>query len=300
MTITSVPGVRVGHWTDPQARTGCTVVVLPEPNVTAVEVRGGAPGTRETDLLAVGSRIDQVQAILLTGGSAFGLAAADGVMRELAADGRGHPTPVMPVPLVPAAVVFDLSPQGTRPGPEQGAAAYRAASADPVEMGWVGAGAGTSSAKWRGFEFRVRTGIGSALAPMADGMVVGALVVLNPVGDVFTLEGEPLTGGPPIPPPPAQPPRPLVNTTLVVVATSIQLRRTELTRLTIRAHDAIGACVRPSHTRYDGDVVFASACGVETGDLDLAAEAAFVATGRAIEAAVRAQPGAGEPPRTVP
>jgi L-aminopeptidase/D-esterase-like protein len=302
MTITSVPGVKVGHWTDPEARTGCTVVVLPEPNVTAVEVRGGAPGTRETDLLAVGSRIDQVQAILLTGGSAFGLAAADGVMRELAADGRGHPTPVMPIPLVPAAVVFDLPPQGggTRPGPDQGAAAYRAASADPVEMGWVGAGAGTSSAKWRGFEFRVRTGIGSATAAMADGRPVGALVVLNPVGDVFTLEGEPLTGGPPIPPPPALPPRPLVNTTLVVVATPIQLRRTDLTRLTIRAHDAIGACVRPAHTRYDGDVVFASACGIEAGDVDLAAEAAFVATGRAIEAAVRAQSEPAEPPPAVP
>ena len=290
MTLTAIPGVAVGHWTDAELRTGCTVVVLPEPNVTAVEVRGGAPGTRETDLLAVGSRIEQVQAILLTGGSAFGLSAADGVMRELLADGRGHQTPVTRVPLVPAAVVFDipLEGNGVRPGPEEGAAAYRAATPDPVEMGRVGAGAGTSSAKWRGFEFKVPTGIGSAVADTADARLVGVLVVLNPVGDVFTLEGESLTGGTPIPPSPALLPRPLVNTTLVVVATNSAFTRAELTHLKIRAHDAVGACIRPSHTRYDGDVVFVSSCGDEIGDLDLAAEATFVATGRAIEAAVKA------------
>lgn len=289
MTLTAIPGVRVGHWTDPEGRTGCTVVVLPEPNVTAVEVRGGAPGTRETDLLAVGSRIDQVQAILLTGGSAFGLGAADGVMAELLADGRGHQTPVLRVPLVPAAVVFDVPMDGGgfRPGPEQGALAYRAATSYPVEMGLVGAGTATSAAKWRGFEFKVLTGIGSAVASTADGRLVGALVVLNPVGDVFSLEGEPLTGGPPVPPAPALLPRPLVNTTLVVVAVNAAFTRAELSTLKVRAHDAVGACIRPAHTRYDGDVVFVSACGDETGDLDLAAEAAFVATGRAIEAAVR-------------
>lgn len=289
MTLTAIPGVRVGHWTDPEGRTGCTVVVLPEPNVTAVEVRGGAPGTRETDLLAVGSRIDQVQAILLTGGSAFGLGAADGVMAELLADGRGHQTPVLRVPLVPAAVVFDVPMDGGgfRPGSEQGALAYRAATSDQVEMGLVGAGTATSAAKWRGFEFKVPTGIGSAVASTADGRLVGALVVLNPVGDVFSLEGEPLTGGPPVPPAPALLPRPLVNTTLVVVAVNAAFTRAELSTLKVRAHDAVGACIRPAHTRYDGDVVFVSACGSETGDLDLAAEAAFVATGRAIEAAVR-------------
>jgi L-aminopeptidase/D-esterase-like protein len=290
MTLTAIPGLRVGHWTDPERRTGCTVVVLPEPNVTTVEVRGGAPGTRETDLLAVGSRIEQVQAILLTGGSAFGLAAADGVVRELETDGRGHQTPVVRVPLVPAAVVFDLSPEGEgiRPGPEQGAAAYRAATSDPVPMGRVGAGAATSSAKWRGFELRVPTGVGSAVTDTGDGHIVAALVVLNPVGDVFTLEGESLTGGSMVPGPPAQLPRPLVNTTLVVVAGSSSFTRAELVQVRIRAHDAIGACIRPSHTRYDGDVVFVSACGKTPGDLDLGAEAAFVATGRAIEAAVRA------------
>jgi L-aminopeptidase/D-esterase-like protein len=294
VTITSILGVKVGHWTDRVNNTGCTVVVLPEPNVTTVEVRGGAPGTRETDLLAVGMRVEQVQAVLLTGGSAFGLAAADGVVRELAADGRGHPTPAGPVPIVPAAVVFDLPLEGggRRPGPEEGAAAYRAATAEPVTMGRVGAGAGTSSAKWRGFEFLMLTGIGSASVDTPDGCRVGAIVVLNPVGDVFTLEGEALTGGSMVPPKPALPPLPiastLTNTTLVVVATSAAFTRAELTRLAIRSHDAIAACVRPAHTRFDGDLVFVSACGSDRRDVDLAAEAAFVATGRAIEAGVRA------------
>ena len=293
MTITSIPGIEVGHWTDAENRTGCTVVVLPEPNVTTVEVRGGAPGTRETDLLAVGMRVEQATAILLTGGSAFGLAAADGVVRELAADGRGHPTPAGRVPIVPGAVVFDLPLEGggRRPGPEEGALAYRAASAAPVEMGLVGAGTGTSSAKWRGFEFLVRSGIGSAAVDTPDGHKVAALVVLNPVGDVFTLEGESLTGGSPVPPAPALPPQAAAattNTTLVVVATTSAMSRAELTRLAVRSHDALGACLRPAHTRFDGDVVFVTAVGAERGDVDLAAEAAFVATGRAIEAGLRA------------
>ena len=294
MTITSVPGITVGHFTDLENRTGCTVIVLPEPNVTTVEVRGGAPGTRETDLLAVGMRVEQAQAILLTGGSAFGLAAADGVVQELLADGRGHPTPAGPVPIVPGAVVFDLPLDGggSRPGPREGAAAYRAASPGPVEMGLVGAGTGTSCAKWRGFEYLVRSGVGSAAVDTPDGHRVAALVVLNPVGDVFTLEGESLTGGLAVPPPPALPPwaagSTMTNTTLVVVATSSAMSRAELTRLAVRSHDALGACLRPAHTRFDGDVVFVTAVGSERGDVDLAAEGAFVATGRAIEAGIRA------------
>ena len=290
MTLTAIAGVKVGHWTDPEMRTGCTVVVLPEPNVTGVDVRGGAPGTRETDLLGVGMRVEQVQAILLTGGSAFGLAAADGVVRELLEDGRGHPTPATPVPIVPAAVVFDLPLEGggVRPGPEQGALAYRAASAEEVTMGRVGAGASTSCAKWRGFDLRVMAGIGSAAVPTPDGHLVAALVVMNPVGDVFSLDGRSLTGGDPIPGPPAPPPWAGTNTTLVSVVTDVAMSRAELTRLGIRAHDAIGACVRPAHTRFDGDVVFMTAVGTEPGDVDLAAEAAFVACGLAIEKAVSA------------
>lgn len=290
MTLTSISGVRVGHWTHPEVPTGCTVIVLPEPNVTTVEVRGGAPGTRETDLLAVGMRVEQVQAILLTGGSAFGLAAADGVVTELARLGRGHPTPAGPVPIVPGAVVFDLSLERGNPTPDAfaGAAAYLAATTNPVEMGRVGAGAGTSSAKWRGFEHLVFTGIGSAVTETPDSHLVAALVVLNPVGDVFSLEGESLTGGDPVPGPPGIRPQPVTNTVLTAVVTDAAMSRAELTRLAIRSHDAVGACIRPAHTRFDGDVVFVSAVGTERGDVDLAAEAAFVATGRAIEAGVRA------------
>ena len=294
MTLTSIPGLEVGHFTDVDNRTGCTVVVLPEPNVTTVEVRGGAPGTRETDLLAVGMRVEQAQAILLTGGSAFGLAAADGVVRELLADGRGHPTPAGRVPIVPGAVVFDLPLDGggRRPGPEEGAAAYRAASPGPVAMGLVGAGTGTSCAKWRGFEFLVRSGIGSAVVDTPDGHMVAALVVLNPVGDIFSLEGQSLTGGSAVPPPPGLPPQAvgsdLTNTTLVVVATTAAMSRAELTRLAVRSHDALGVCMRPAHTRFDGDVVFVSAIGSQRGDVDLAAEGAFTATGRAIEAGLLA------------
>ena len=289
MTITSIPGVEVGHWTDPVAMTGCTVVVFPEPNVAAVEIRGASPGTRETALLAPGMRVETVQAILLAGGSAFGLAAADGVMAELEKAGKGHPTPVGPVPIVPTAVIFDLfmGDPSVRPGPAQGTIAIQAASGDPVEMGNVGAGTGATVAGWRGFEAATRGGLGSACVP-ADEALVGALVVVNAVGDVFTLEGDSLTGGSPVPGPPAVLPDPATNTTLVVVATDARLARNDLIRVTVRAQDALAVCLRPGHTRYDGDAAFAVSCGEVNASVDLVGEAAFVATGRAIEAAMQA------------
>jgi L-aminopeptidase/D-esterase-like protein len=288
-TITSVPGIEVGHWSDTTARTGCTVVVLPEPNVVAGEVRGAAPGSRETALLQPGMRVEQAQAIVLTGGSAFGLAAADGVVRALEADGRGHETLVARVPIVPAAVIFDLFPGDptVRPGPEQGEAAYRAASSAPVQSGMVGAGTGATVAKWRGFEHMQPGGIGSAVRRVGDA-TVGALVVVNAVGDVFTLSGEPLTGGPHEPGPPVTSPEPMTNTTLVVVATDFLMTRNELTRLAVRSHDALAACIRPVHTRFDGDIAYAVSCGSVHCDVEAAAEAAFGATASAVELAVRA------------
>ncbi len=289
MTITSIPGIEVGHWTDPVAMTGCTVVVVPEPNVAAVEIRGAAPGSRETALLAPGMRVETVQAILLAGGSAFGLAAAEGVMAELEREGRGHPTPVGPIPIVPGAVIFDLlmGDPAVRPGPEQGAAAFRSASADAVEMGNVGAGTGATVAGWRGLEAVTKGGLGSACSSAADALV-GALVVVNAVGDVFTLEGEPLTGGSPIGGPPAAIPDAATNTTLVVVATDARLGRNDLVRVAVRSQDAVAACIRPGHTRYDGDAAFAVSCGDVEASVDLVGEAAFVATGRAIEGAMQA------------
>jgi L-aminopeptidase/D-esterase-like protein len=288
-TITAVPGVTVGHWSDHEARTGCTVVVFPEPNVASAEVRGAAPGSRETALLEHGMRVQQIQAILLTGGSAFGLAAADGVVRGLEADGRGHVTPVARIPIVPAAVVFDLNPgdASVRPGPDQGEAAYRAANDDPVPAGLIGAGTGTTVAKWRGFEHMQPGGLGSAIRPAGESLV-GALVVLNAVGDIFTIAGQPLTGGDHEPGPPHLMPDAAANTTLVVLATDATMARAELSRLAVRGHDALAACIRPVHTRFDGDIAFAVSCGGKEGDVETLAEAAFGATAAAVERAVRA------------
>ncbi|MGH8944995.1 MAG: P1 family peptidase [Acidimicrobiia bacterium] len=288
-SITAIPGIRVGHWTDRAAGTGCTVVVLPEPNVVTAEVRGAAPGTREYALLQKGMRVEQVQAIVLTGGSAFGLATADGVMRALAAEGRGHPTPMGPVPIVPAAVLFDLGPDdaGVRPGPEEGEAAYRGATVGPVESGSVGAGTGATVAKWRGFEHMQAGGLGSGLASVGEARV-GALSAVNAVGDIFTVEGESLTGGSPLPGPPAVVPAAFTDTTLMVVATDARLSRIDLTWLAVRAHDALAVCVRPAHSRFDGDIVFAVSCGEIEADVDALAEGAFEATAASIVDAVRA------------
>ncbi len=290
MTITAVPGVRVGHATDLDGATGVTVVVPPAPNVAAVEIRGAAPGSRETALLAPGMRIQTVQAIVLTGGSAFGLAAADGVVAALEDEGIGHETLAGVVPIVPAAVIFDLwlGDPGIRPGPADGAAAYRAASGDPVAMGTVGAGTGAAVAGWRGFENARKGGVGSASVRVGKA-TVGAIVVANCVGDVFTLEGLPLTGGGPVPEgAPSGPPEPGQNTTLGVVATDATLDRNELSRLCVQGHGALAACLRPSHTRYDGDAIFAISCGEVEEDQDALGAAAFAVVGRAIEAALRA------------
>lgn len=289
MTLTLVPGIRVGHWTDTVGRTGVTVVTLPEPNRVVAEVRGAAPGSRELALLAPGMRIEEIQAIVLSGGSAFGLAAADGVVRALETEGRGHQALKGPVPIVPAAVIYDLlaGDSTARPGPDEGAAAYAAAGEAPVAMGSVGAGTGALVAGWRGFEHVRPGGVGSA-STTAGAAVVGALAVVNAVGDVFTLEGDPLTGGSLRPGPPAGPPAQMENTTLVVVATDARIERNDLLRLSVRAQDAVAACIRPGHTRYDGDVAFAVSCGEAEADLDAVGEAAFVAVGDAIAAALAA------------
>lgn len=288
-SITGVPGVRVGHWDDQEARTGCTVVVLPEPNVTTGEVRGGAPGTREFALLQPGMSVEQAQAVLFTGGSAFGLAAAEGVVRGLESDGRGHDTGVgVRVPIVPAAVIFDLVPgdPAVRPGPAEGEAAYRNASDAPVEAGAVGAGTGATVAKWRGFDHLQPGGLGSAMRQVGEASV-GVLAVVNSVGDVFTVDGATLTGGDHVPGAPSLVPSDLTNTTLVMIATDAGLTRLELGRLVVRAHDALAVCLRPVHTRYDGDAVVASSVGLVSADRDELGEAVFGATAEAIERAVR-------------
>lgn len=272
-------------------------MVFPEPNVAAVDLRGAAPGTREVGLLGPGMKVETIQGLVFSGGSAFGLAATDGVVREIAAEGRGHATPAGPVPIVPAAIIYDLliGDAAVRPGPAEGAAAYRARTSDPVAMGSVGAGTGAIVAGWRGPEAVRKGGVGSAATTVGEA-TLGALVVLNAVGDVFALDGSALTGGSPVPPPTPAGIRPFEQTTLVALATDAAASRTDLMRLAVRAHDALAVCLRPSHTRYDGDAVFAVSCGDQVGDADELGEAAFRVVGGAIElAVVRAQSVAGIP-----
>ena len=287
-TITAVPGVEVGHHTDTAAATGVTVITFPQPNRAVVDVRGGAPGTRETDVLGDAIKPVTVNALVFAGGSAFGLAAANGVVEEIESEGRGAPTPAGPVPIVPAAIVFDLMTGDVRgrPEAEHGAAAYKNRSGAAVAMGRVGAGAGTTVGAWRGPGAIRFAGIGSAAVRVGES-TVGALVVLNAAGDVFSLEGESLTGGEPDSLAPPIGSVPGDNTTLVCVATDAGIEdRNELRRIAIRAHDAIGACIRPTHTRYDGDSAFVVSFGSMDANLDALQQAAFVVVGRAIERAV--------------
>ncbi len=284
--LTAVPGVEVGTVTNAEARTGVTVVSFPEPNVAAFEARGAAPGTRETALLQPGMKVEMIQAICLAGGSAFGLRAADGVMDELAKEGRGHPTPAGVVPIVPSAIIFDLMVGAAAPPTAaDGAAAYLARSSEPVPVGPVGAGAGATVAKWRGIEHAQPSGQGNGDVAVGEA-TVAALAVVNAVGDAFSLDGASLSGGSATSLEPGWQIDSGANTTLVVVATDARIGRTDLMRLVVRAHDAMGVCLRPAHTRYDGDAVFAVSCGAVEADLDALGEAAFIATGTAIGNAV--------------
>jgi L-aminopeptidase/D-esterase-like protein len=284
-TLTAIDGITVGHYTDAGAQTGCTVIVLPEPSVVAGEVRGAAPATREFGLLSPGMTVEQAHALVLAGGSAFGLAAADGVMTALESQGRGYATTAAVVPIVPTAALYDLGvgDANVRPTPADGVAALQAASSEPVVQGLVGAGTGATCAKWRGE--KIPGGIGSAVVRVG-GATVAALVAVNALGDVFSLEGESLTGGPPVAGPLAKPPQSNQNTTLAVVATDAALTRAQLGRLLVRAHDAYGACLRPAHTSFDGDICFAVSAGTVPGEPHNLAEAAFEAVGRAIANAV--------------
>lgn len=277
MGLTDIAGIKVGHWSNQDARTGCTVIFLPSPNTTALEVRGAAPGSRETALLAHGMKVTEVNAIVLTGGSAYGLAAADGVMRELEAHGVGYETPFGLVPIVSAAVIYDLGvgDASVRPDAESGAAAFHAAKDGDVETGRVGVGCGATVSKLHGFEHAKDSGVFTASAVVGD-ITVGVLVVINAVGDVDPDFDAPLA---PFGPPPGAG---LTNTTLAVIATDAAVSRADLDRLCVRAHDAFSATIYPVHTRYDGDAVFAVSCGDLNADLDQLGETVFAVTRRAI------------------
>ncbi|HVM12651.1 MAG TPA: P1 family peptidase [Actinomycetota bacterium] len=290
--ITDVAGIRVGHWTDPIGRTGCTVVLPPPGTVASGEVRGGAPGTRETDLLRPGMLVQHADAILLSGGSAFGLAAADGVVRWLEEDGRGVDAGVARVPIVPAAVLFDLGvgDPGARPDAAAGYAAAAAAGTS-VEEGQVGAGTGATVGTVAGPERAVPGGIGSA-ARAAGGVTVGAIAAVNAYGVVVDDEGAPIAGAlpadgsegwTPFRPPPA------TNTTLAVVATDARLSRERAHLLAVAAHDALARAIEPSHTMWDGDTIFTLATGATEGPQDAIERLAEAALVEAIRRAVTAE-----------
>lgn len=276
--ITDVPGLRVGNAADPKLKSGVTVLTADLPFVTGVDIRGGAPGTREIGLLAADKTVQSVDALVLSGGSAFGIEAAGGVMHQLRAAGRGYPVGTARVPIVPAAILFDLLNGGAKewsqnPYPALGAMAFDAAAAD-FEIGTAGAGLGAMTARFKG-------GLGSASA-VVEGYTVGALVAVNPVGCAVMPDSRhfwawPFEQGTEFggfgPPPSA--PRPLglgdskvgahlspgANTTIAIVATDAALDKAEATRLAVAAHDGMARALAPSHTPYDGDLVF----GVSTG-----------------------------------
>jgi L-aminopeptidase/D-esterase-like protein len=301
--MTDVPGVLAGHWTGD--RTGVTVVVFPPETVGSVEIRGGAPATRETALLDPLSTVEYVDAVVLSGGSAFGLATADGVMRALAEQGRGFVTHGGPVPIVPAAAIFDLvASGGVRPGPDEGRMALAAAqvsSKEPLATGLVGAGRGTTIAKWRGAEHGTTGGLGTASARDGD-VVVWALAVVNAVGDVMAADGSPLVastapagapGFPEVAPFESPPGGAGTNTTLVVLATNARCSKVECHLLARSAHHGMARAIHPSHTRHDGDVAFALATGAVDANIDRLRVLATEVTGEAIRDAVayhRGQP----------
>ncbi len=291
--ITAVPGVRVGHWTG--VATGCTVVELPPGTVAAAEVRGGAPASRELALLEPTRTVECIDAVVLTGGSAFGLGVADGVLGTLAARGRGVPTAAGPVPIVPVAAVFDLDGgDHRRPGPGEGAAALAAATDGPFATGRVGAGRGTRVGRWKGADHAVPGGLGSAHV-RCDGATVGAVAVVNAVGDVVAADGTVLAGSTaPADVEPFGEPMPVIEqTTLVVVATDALLTKVECFLLAQSAHHGLVASIRPSHTRFDGDLVVAAATGAVA---PVSLERLRIAVADVVAAAVRDAVTAGDRP----
>jgi len=296
-------GFRVGHWTDRDGWTGCTAVLAPEGCVGAVEVRGGGPGTRESDLLSPASGIAGPNAVLLTGGSAFGLSAADGVVRWLAGRGEGVRTRAGVIPLVPAAVVYDLSlgDPAARPDAEAGYAACEAAS-DTVERGSVGVGTGCTVGKLLGDASRTKGGLGAASLALATGATVAALAAANAFGEIVGEDGRILAGvwhegayrrtvdllreG-------VAPPRPWREaTTLVCVVTDARLTKTQAWLVARAASAGVARATDPTATSLDGDVAYCLASGaVEADPLTVSAVAAEV-TAAAIRDAVRAATGA--------
>ena len=317
--ITAVEGIRVGHFTYPDEPTGCTVVIAPEGTVGSVAQRGGAPGTVETDLLDPLNSVRGPDAVFSSGGSAFGLAAREGIVRYLAEQGRGYPIPGWGViPIVSGAIIFDLRVAGVQPGPDCGYQAAAAATGGPVAEGSVGAGAGATVGKMLGMDRSMKGGVGTSSVTLESGLVVGAIAVVNAVGDIIDPgNGQVIAGARNedgtfadarrmvrgLAPPPSE----LENTTIVIVATNARLTKAEAARVARMADDGLARAIVPSHTPSDGDTVFSLATGALEGGFNvgqiggLAAEVVTEAILRAVRTAhglpgipaVRDLPGAG-------
>lgn len=312
--ITDVEGISVGHYTDRVRGTGCTVVLCEGGAVGGVDVRGGAPGTRETDALRPTNLVSQAHAVLLTGGSAFGLDAASGVVRYLAERGIGYPAGRIHVPIVPAAVLFDLgiALYGAHPRADDGYAACLTASSDAVEVGSVGVGVGATVAKALGRERAVMGGVGAASVDIGGGLVVGALMAVNALGGIYDPSNGALIAGPRndeggmVDPMRDLTSNPRVhamesvgeNTTIGVVATNVALTKEQANRLASIAHDGLALSVRPAHTMLDGDAIFALATGTlgRTEDMLRLGAAAALCVSRAIMQAVRCASGRDDIP----
>ena len=262
--ITDIPGIRVGHYTNLEAATGCTVILCDTPATGGVDVRGGAPATRETDLLHPFNLVEEVNAVVLTGGSAYGLDSASGVMRYLEEQGQGYDTGVARVPIVPAAAVFDLGfgSASIRPDAAAGYQACEQATSEAVMQGNVGAGTGATVGKMAGPSFMMKGGLGSASILLSDGTLVGALVVVNALGDIIDPHTRQIIAG-------ARNPsgqgflaaNSIGNTTIAVVATSASLSKHQVNKMAQMAHDGIAQTIHPAHTMFDGDTIFGLAMG---------------------------------------
>ncbi len=284
-SITDIAGIEVGHHTLTERPTGCTVILARDGAVGGVDVRGGGPGTREIALLDPVNSVQEVHGIVLSGGSAYGLETAGGVMRYLEEQGIGFETGVARVPIVPAAILYDLpvgGKPGVRPGADCGYAAASGAAAGLVAEGSVGAGAGATVGKLRGFGLAMKGGIGTASEALPRGLVVGAIVAVNAIGDIIdpssgevvagvrTADGRSLADA-----------RRLLrestvlessfgeNTTIGVVATNATLTKAQATKLAQMAHDGLARAIYPAHTPWDGDTIFALATGEVEGEADL-------------------------------
>ena len=283
-TLTDISGLRVGHFTSDRRPTGCTVVLFDKPAVAGVDVRGSAPGTRETDLLHPLNTVQAVNAIVLSGGSAFGLDAASGVMRFLDEQQIGYRVGPLVVPIVPAAIIFDLNVGDSkiRPDADAGYRACRSASTQPVPQGNVGAGAGATVGKLFGRDFAMKGGTGSASIRFPDsGVMVAALAVVNAVGDITDHRSGAILAG-------ARSPdgkglrnsvsamlrgemaksQHGANSTVAIVVTNAQLTKVQANKMAQMAHDGFARSINPVHTAADGDTIFAAATGEMQTQID--------------------------------